>query len=293
MTNSEEQSWFKTILGLCKASYTVFAVPDHDSSAYEMVAIELRSFPQPPALPLCAEIEGTKQALQSCCHAGPSLFFSQKELLGLMGVLMQFTSYIPELRPYMRTSFNEIDKLYNTVISLSASTNKPVDFTHQLNIALEQCDMNLLDALWLLFVTSRLHARWFDTSCISDMPRYSDLQVRQRMKKWSLSIVACKEYGTCADQDASGDAYYVWTHALAQVLYRALPRNRNLITAFQSYVLKKGTWLNHNLAHKYKPQRLLSDHTIAARYGNAIGNICVEHMNKYRDQAILMNKETL
>jgi hypothetical protein len=154
----------------------------------------------------------------------------------------------------------------------------PLNFSEQLSIALEQTEGDLPEALWRLFITSRLYARWFDTNVIIGMPAPTRDEIMHRMQVWSRSLAACKTYGSCPDQDVSGDTYYCWTHALAKVLYTALPVRRTPFVRLEAYALQNGTKLNHGLAHKFKAQRLPSDHTVAAAYGNALGDALVQIM---------------
>src|SRR5690606_16124070 len=140
-----------------------------------------------------------------------------------------------------------------------------------LRISLRQTGGDLPEALWRLFITSRLYARWFDTSIIEGLPKFSRDEILERMLIWSQSMAGCKPYDSHSAQDVAGDVYYCWTHALAKVAFQAMPNRRTLFTRFASVALHYGTLLNHQLAHRYKPQRLPSNHTNAATYGNAIG----------------------
>ncbi len=262
-----------TIFGVSRAAYTVFMVPEHDSSIYKDVATQLRNQPQPLQLSLNRQVAAIKKSVVRTRYQ-PRVH--PKELLGFMGVLMQFMSYLPKLHPYCMTPFADTEKLYKEIVRQGQKA--PLNFSEQLNIALRQTEGDLPEALWRLFITSRLYARWFDTDVIIDMPDLTRDEIMHRMQAWSRSLAACKAYGSCPDQDVSGDTYYCWTHALAKVLYNVLPARRALLVRLEAYALHNGTKLNHGLAHKFKAQRLPSDHTIAANYGNAIGVRCVEKM---------------
>jgi len=101
------------------------------------------------------------------------------------------------------------------------------------------------------------------------------------MEMFSYAVAACKPYGSCPDQDTAGDTYYCWTHALAKVLYKSYVPKLSPIASLEALALQHGTKLNHGLAHRYKAQRLKSDHTIAAAYGNAIGeSLCFTRSRK-------------
>jgi len=272
------QSLPNTLRGVGKAAYTIFMVPEHDSSTYETVAKILRNDAQPTQLRVGEEVAVIRQRTRQRVREGLQPRLGAKELFGLMGVLMQFTSYLPRLRPYCQTPFSDVEALYKELVAHGRI--KPLGFAAQLDLALKQTKGDLPEALWRLFITSRLYARWFDTSVITDIPKFTKDEVIERMLAWSRSVAACKPYGTCSDQDASGDTYYCWTHALAKVAFKALAAKQTPLTRLEAAALRNGTRLNHGLAHKFKPQRLKSDHTIAAEYGNAIGEACVAILDK-------------
>ena len=111
------------------------------------------------------------------------------------------------------------------------------------------------------------------------MPQISSQQAIENMTKFHNSVLALKQYRPCRDQDTAGDNYYVWTHALAKLIYGKLSPWYALDAHFMRLALHFGTWLNHQIAHKISPQTVSSDHTSAARYGNAIGkqiNSCLK-----------------
>lgn len=268
----------RTIKGFSKAIYTVFAVPEHDASLSIETAMTQKERPLQPELK--HELKRVHLLLEKYrdnTRSGQSVYaIDPVKLLGTTGILMQFTSYIPELRPYAITPFAHIDNLYKAIVEEGKVA--PVVFSRQLEIALIQTNGNILEALWRLFITARLHARWYDTSVILDMPSMSREKVLERMKAFSNALAACKK-NTDHTQDVSGDAYYCWTHALSSVIYNSPPHQKYpMLRRLFTYILRKGTWLNHTLAHKFKPQALPSDHTIASHYGNEIGALCLNKL---------------
>lgn len=263
----------RALRGVGKAAYTLFNVPDHDYSKSKDLAHILEATPQETLLAPEQECENVRQVLSNhSLKATTSL--DRTDLLGMTGVMMQFTSYLPELRPYAKTPFEDIDHLYQEIVDQGRS--EPLDLSQQLDIALDQTEGDIGEALWRLFVTSRMHGRWYDTSIIQDLPDLSRDTIMNRMFHFSTAIKACKEFDPSLAQDTAGDAYYVWTHALAKFSFHALAEKRGLPERMGARVLHHGTSLMHGLAHRFKEQHVVSDHTAAANYGNAIGAVCVE-----------------
>jgi hypothetical protein len=242
------------------------------------VAQLLKNTPQPVNETLIQELKHIKIVLNEANHTAPVRSLDQKELLGLMGVLMQFTAVLPTLRPYCQTSYYDVDRLYEEIVA--TARKKPLGLADQMAIAIRQSDGDIPEALWRLFITSRLYARWYDVEAITGLPKFSPEEVRERMSTWSRSVKALKPHGSCPDQDASGDTYYCWTHVLARVAYRLLATKQTPLVWLETKALEHGTMLNHKLAHRIKPQGVRSNHSVAALYGNAIGDECVEFLGR-------------
>lgn len=270
------QTWWKTARGLGRAAYTVFttpAVPNHDESIYLTVAARLRSTTIALVPPMGAELSAITDLLSSYRSDQANRVLTNRERLGMVGVLMQFSSYMPYLRPYAMTPFEHTEQLYQAIVSHKGA---PLSFSEQLSIALEQTSGDMLEALWRLFITSRLYARWFDAPVVKDMPNFSRSKIIKRMEVFSRSVASCKSRDESLDQDTAGDVYYCWTHALAKVLFANHALRLSLTAQLEAFVLHNGTWLNHQVAHRYKAQSLPSDHTVAAHYGNAIGKLLAQ-----------------
>lgn len=265
----------RILKGVGKAAYTLFYVPEHDYSKSCDVSKMLESSPQPLQPSLETESMKVRDLL-----ASPEITSSTKldriELLGLTGVLMQFTSYLPELRPDAETPFSHVESLYQAIVQ--AGEESPLDFSDQLEIALGQTEDDLPEALWRLFITSRLYARWYDTAIITDIPDMDREEIIKRMSLFSRSIAACKEYRVSDAQDTSGDMYYCWTHALGKVAYAVGASRNGIPERVGEQILHNGTTLMHKLAHRFKKQHLPSNHEVAAAYGNAIGQQCVARL---------------
>jgi len=191
---------------------------------------------------------------------------------------MQFTCHVPRLRPYAETPFEHIDNLFEQ-ITLKGN-QKPLDFSDQLTIALLETSGDLPEAIWRLFLTSRQHARWLDSSVIIGMPDFTRDQKMERMYNFSTSVAACRPQEIHPAQDASGDTYYSWTHALGGITFRALAGQRlGFGVKAGGVAMHNGTRLIQEMVFRLKPQTMWSDHSIAATYGNAIGEVLADILN--------------
>ncbi len=268
------QSDLNTFTGFMQAGWTVVFVPEHSSHIiHPQVARRLRDTPLPLNLPIETELTSIQEVLKKSANSHVQPRLTIKELTGLMGILMQFTLYLPKLRPFCETPAEHVEALYQACVSEGMKT--PLSFAEQLATALKQTEGDLPEALWRLFITARQYARWYDTEVLVGMPQLSQAEAMERMATWSRSLRATKNVAVYPDQDAAGDTYYCWTHALAKVAFNQLAQKQTPLVRAQAFALLHGTELNHKIAHKISPQSLSSDHTIAAAYGNAIGDLCV------------------
>ncbi|HEY8998926.1 MAG TPA: hypothetical protein VIM53_01265 [Candidatus Saccharimonadales bacterium] len=272
-----DQSWLNTVTGVGRAVYTLFNVPDHDSSLYEELARVLREEPQPTQAPIKQEVEAVLAGPAQLIDPDKHPRIDGKHLLGHLGLIMQFTSYLPKLQPFGQTPFEHVDNLYSEMTQQGHDV--PLGYADQLTIALQQTEGDLPEAMWRLFLTTRQFARWFDSGLIPDMPKFSRGQKMEHMYTFAHSVAACKPHETSPVQDSAGDTYYTWTHALGGLMFDSLAAEQSSAVQLGSKVIHNGTTLMHKLAHKYKPQRLASDHTLAAAYGNAIGDTLVGVLN--------------
>lgn len=276
-----DQTWLRTIYGIGRAAYTLFNVPDHDSSLYEDLAKVLAAQPQPVHSPIDTEVAAVYAQAAALTDFEKLPRVNTKKLLGHMGLVMQFSSYLPTLRPFGQTPFEYIDDLYDGIVEAGSDT--PIGYSEQLAIALRQSEGDLPEAIWRLFLTSRQHGRWFDEGLICNMPDFDRTTKMERMHTFAQSVLACKPHDKFPTQDVAGDTYYTWTHALGTLMFNSLAK-QNQVTKLGSATMHNGTNLMHSFAHKYKPQRLPSDHTIAATYGNSIGDALVDLVSSRRSQ---------
>ena len=274
------QTWPRTISGVARAATTVFTtppVPGHNvayfrTTAKNLIATDVRLQPG-----LNEELRAVANVVEKHFVTVPYRVIPRREMIGEFGVLMQFTSYMPSLNPYAVTDFADCDRLYQAIIR--AGRQQPIDFSKQLEIALRQTNGDLLEAVWRLFIVSRQYARWFDEEILEDMPKFSDTEILTRMDVFWKAVAACKKPGDGPYQDSAGDVYYCWTHALGKLLYAHYGK-QGILSNLLGAALHNGTRLNHGLAHRYNPQSVESDHTIAASYGNAIGELFVAKLRK-------------
>jgi hypothetical protein len=94
------------------------------------------------------------------------------------------------------------------------------------------------------------------------------------MLDWQNALAACKP-AELGYQDAAGDAYYAWTHAMAEYAYRVLPDAPNVATAAARRIFRVGTNIMQPVTNTFYKCGILSDHSTAAAYGKAIGAACV------------------
>lgn len=272
------QSVLNTLRGVNRATYTLFFAPSHEKLHREVA--NLRTYEDQPLQPSIPSIMGSvRREVMQFADLSKKRHLRGKELTQLAGVLIQFTDYVPPLQFYAQTKYSQVESLYNEIVDRAEQTSTPLTFSEQLGIALHQADGDLTESLWRLFITSRLYARWLDSNVVTDLPNYTHEEKLSRMMQWQKSLAACKTGGATERQDVSGDTYYVWTHALASVVYSALPEHDNRRTRLAAKTFEKGTKIMHNVVHRYNPQAIINDHSIAAQYGNAIGQVCANALS--------------
>lgn len=252
------------------AAYTLFVTPDHDQLHVDVADLSAADAPLPLHPPINQVIDQVKTSVLPLANATRPPTVSGKNLLRLGSALMQFTDYIPELQD-MRTPYEHVQQLRDAVQERAAS-NGPLTMADQLEVAVRQTDGDVPNALWRLFVTSRLHARWLDGSIINDMPTLTRDERISHMKTWHDSVAAFKEREDGLSQDAGGDTYYAWTHALAKVALTTMPSKQTPVIRVAAHAFHNGTRLMHGIVHTIaQTQGVKSDHTVAAHYGNAVG----------------------
>lgn len=273
--NPERTKRFGEIRGVNRAVYTLFVTPEHDT-LHSDVAQRMQHEPQriQPSLP--QTIQNISSVIEKTADPSKKETLDRKELTALSGVLIQFTDYVPQLQSYAQTPYSHVARLYDDITEEASGRGRPLPFANQLEIALHHTEGDIPQALWRLFMTSRLHARWLDGDAITELPDYPREEKVEKMVRWQQSIAACKPFTTASSQDGSGDTYYAWTHALAAVVYDQLPQSPNARTRSEKKIFERGTGIMHTLVHSVNPQTVVNDHSRAAAYGNAIGKVCAE-----------------
>jgi len=254
--------------------HTLFRAPLHERFHQEMSEATKSSIQQlQPPIPVI--LKNISEKSSHLVDPEKQRLLPKNELITLAGVLVQFTDYVPGLQPYASTSFDVIENVYDGIVGQSKDREHPLSFSEQLDIVLKQNSGDLPESLWNLFFTSRFLGRWLDGQSIRDLPPLNHNEIIDKMITWQQSVLACKDNQEGA-QDVVGDTYYTWTHAIAQVVFDALPQNKTLSTAITADIFKRGTKLMHTLVHRINPQAVVNRHDIAEQYGNSIGKTCVD-----------------
>lgn len=259
------------LFGLQRAVKTLFISPSHETLHLD-VANQVNKEPLHPLQPSLEQVVADLYSkISPLIDHNRICKLEWKELTQLGGILIQFTDYVPKLQLYACTPYEQVDSLYNLVVNLALETARPITLSEQLSLALSETNGDLPEALWRLFITARLHARWLDQKAISNMPINGREQIINRMIQWQNSLAG---YKISVPQDIGGDNYYTWTHALAAVAFNVLPAKLSNATRLAAHTFENGTKIMHKVVHRYNPQTVVNDHSVAAAYGNAIGKAC-------------------
>lgn len=272
------------------AAYTLFFAPEHEQLHVD-VARATEANPQLPLHP--PQDETVSQVLDKVLPLADMASIPTADrptLTRLSGVLIQFADYVPRLHN-IETPYSRVADLRQAVQDRATDIG-PLNLADQLGVALQQTDGNMTDALWQLFITSRLHARWLDSSIVGGMPDFTRYEKVELMKTWHDSVAAFKERQDGLTQDASGDTYYAWTHALAKVTLKLTPPRRSPTAQAATIVFHHGTKLMHGVVHTIAhTQSVKSDHTIAAAYGNTLGEACVDVVRQAAEDKMMQAPE--
>lgn len=262
------QYFWPTLTGCLRAIHTVIWTPPHEDCVIHRTVNQQLIDTQIPLNPTQDKTIKSIDSLLPPDFIVPRI--TARERLGLFAALMQFTMYIPTIQPYFRAKQADIDTLHDKIIKDASTHHRPVDLAEQFHRAMQVAG-DPVEALWLLLVTTRQYARWYDGEAIDDFRPLSHSQAKRAMKTWYQSVAALKHHDGQRAQDSAGDVYYVWTHAMAKLVFGPMSSRVAIDAYFYRAALHVGTWLNHNIAHRISPQSVASDHSIAAQYGNAIG----------------------
>ncbi len=262
------------VASLGRAAYTLFVTPEHEKLHAELEYMCLGG-PYQPMQPSISELTQriAKGVLPKYDIDRPPTTDSGRLFL-LGGILIQFCDYIPKMRGTINLQYSQIKELHQEVVTHAANT-QPLDFAEQLDLALEQGGGNLTESMWRLFICSRLYARWLDSKIMNGTPEMLKEDKLADMLAWRGAIAACKEPSPSLAQDPNGDNYYAWTHGLAKVAYTLVPKAETTATRATVRTFEQGTHLMHKLVHSFNKQGIVSNHDVAAEYGNAIGQTIV------------------
>ncbi len=129
-------------------------------------------------------------------------------------ILLYFASFsdfhnlrdVEQLSEFARKSIEVIENIEKE----SRSKNSPLDLVKQLEIALESCDNNLVEAVLALAIGTRAMARGADSRILPNYPIN-----KERIKNWKTCL---KAFGWNDDlQDPAGDTYHFWNCVLAGI----------------------------------------------------------------------------
>jgi hypothetical protein len=199
---------------------------------------------------------------------------STQQLTSLVNTMVQFsdrsgTAYA------MHTPVENVSLLHQGIMELSE--DGPVSYEDQLKLALSDTE-HLPSALWNLMLTTRQYARWRDSNVIDGFEEPSKTEALEQMVEWERALKPIKNMSRSGYQDAAGDAYYVWTHALARVIYTALPEKPTAVSNAYATAFEYGSYAMtaSSLLGRISVLGTMSNHIEASKYGNAIGDMVAE-----------------
>ena len=145
----------------------------------------------------------------------------------------------------------------------------PVDVVTQLQIALPIARGELVGAINLCWISTRLMARGCDRRA------YPGVAVAaEDLAGWSRTVAGFVAPGPRNGwtSDASGDTYYFWTHVLLEVVCH----NHGWTGVGVRAVSAHGTAIMRLVRRVLVGQQLVSDHREASRLGRLVGRAIVE-----------------
>jgi hypothetical protein len=267
----------QALQALGKSIGTLLVTPSHS----ETIHISMKSMKLAKPLPTQPPIPNVQNAINEIL---PKIdkerirTLNRHQLIYLASALIQFTDHVPLLRPYVKTSYSHVGSLHDEIVGQAANSGRPLSFPEQFEISLEQNSGDLQNSLWQLFITSRFFARRRDAAAIDGLPQSDGTEKMRSMIEWQHSLAACVPYEPGSYQDAAGDTYYSWTHALAKVTFDGLPTHPSHSTNLTNYIFEHGTNIMQAYVNRVYPEgggATARDHLTAAAYGNAIGKVCV------------------
>lgn len=189
-------------------------------------------------------------------------------------LLMQFANHFPEVPDHLMVPYSTVAELGAACISRAQQEGR-LSLADQLSIALDHADGHLDEGLRNIFITSRMHARWLDRRMLPGTPELTSGERLQKMRAWQDSLLAFKPGGD-EYHDTAGDTYYAWTHAYAGYMFDRLQRHQTVATSLARTAFRRGTYIMQTCVNNLNPRGTISDHTVAARYGNAVAEALSE-----------------
>lgn len=233
---------------------------------------EVAASPQPLHPDIATTIENTREMLTKHAISTPERF-SLSDKFMRNARMIQFTDrFAGSDQAFVH--YDSMKTLKDRFVASAEHQAYPLGFDQQLDIALELSGSDSIEGLTNLWFASRQYARWFDSVSIHDLSEFAPAEILMEMKEWRSSILACKNAEDGDFQDTSGDSYYAWTHALARVMYGS---GTSAADRIGKYVFSHGTAINSH-THKFIKQSIPSNHTVAAAYGNRIGDAVLDAM---------------
>ena len=258
---------------LGRAVATLFFTPDHHHLYRD---IKQEALAAQEVIPLQPPVEQLQQELLLQLPPRldePHRIITTPEIIATSGLLMQFGNHFKVIPQWLQVDYASVHTLYQTVTH-EADTGR-LSLADQLILAADQQHGNIEETLKLLLITSRHYARWLDEKTISNLPETTPPEQKALMTAWQDTLLGIKSDDTTY-HDAAGDTYYAWTHAYADYLYDRLVDRSTLATRLAGVAFRNGTTIMQTLVNNLNPRGILSDHAIAARYGNAIADTCIQ-----------------
>ena len=188
--------------------------------------------------------------------------------LEIFGTLLQFSDYhelpLPkEVYPPEKDVREYVDRIMHS----DGRVTIPQQFEHLLDIT----DNNLLGAIHLGFVASRLMARGLESRA------YPSTQVGEtEMFAWNDKVTQFEKYSDLERNDAPGDTYYFWTHMLGAVYYKI---HEGLGKSLYNFAFEHGTEMMRFIRKWSMKAPTNASHHEPTLLGRQIGFALVEHLS--------------
>lgn len=273
IVSGERRDFRHACAGLARSAFTLMRTPPHDKLHVD--AEKVAGDEKQPLVTPIADILSRLQVLVERREYREAGSLGLASLTYLSSALMQFTDHT-------NIGSEDIDGAPNfeQIEALRAECERRCDSSGPLHPA-EQFDAALSltgrvdESLMLLWAASRHYARWLDSTMLPN--EVADRQQRlDAMLAWRKTLQAHKT-GDDGPQDPAGDNYYMWTHALAQYIWRVSSNCHPAVNHVASQTFLRGTDLMHGIVHRFNKQSVPNDHTAAANYGNELGDAIVRY----------------